>query len=195
MSGLASTTVRGYGPNTTWRLYRAGPGTIKWIVARAKPLDTTPFGHLYLHMTMMVPASVAVTSFAIPLLFSLPSCLRLHDTTFSAKGVGAGTSSLYSSNTSPDSDTRNKYWTSMRTFHSICVHHRFRRRCTSRSSSQPSPYSSSPTCCLHPRSELRADRRSSKQVWASRSCYRPFSVRATEEDKVAPATLRLSWLP
>jgi hypothetical protein len=28
---------------------------------------------------------------------------------------------------------------------------------------------------------------------ASRSCSWPFSVRATEEDTVAPATLRLSW--
>jgi hypothetical protein len=28
---------------------------------------------------------------------------------------------------------------------------------------------------------------------ASQSCFWPFSVRAVEEDMVAPATLRLSW--
>jgi hypothetical protein len=41
MLGLASTTTQGYDPNTTWHLYRAGLGTIKWVVAQADPLDTT----------------------------------------------------------------------------------------------------------------------------------------------------------
>jgi hypothetical protein len=64
----------------------------------------------------MVLASVVATSFAILLLFSLPSCLRHRATPFSAEGVGAGVSS-YSSNTSPDTDPRSGYCTSTRTFH------------------------------------------------------------------------------
>ncbi|PWZ14320.1 hypothetical protein Zm00014a_000445 [Zea mays] len=48
-----------------------------------------PTGHLYLHMIMMVLTSVATTSFAILLLFSLPSCLHLCTTPFSAEEVGA----------------------------------------------------------------------------------------------------------
>jgi hypothetical protein len=66
---------------------------------------------------MMVLASVATTSFVILLIFSLPSCLHLRTTPFSAEGVGAWTSSPYSSDTSPDIDSRSGYCTSMRTFH------------------------------------------------------------------------------
>jgi hypothetical protein len=76
-----------------------------------------PFGHLYLRTIMMVLASVAITSFAILLVFSLPSCLHLRATPFLAKGVGAGAYSSYSSDTSPDTDSRSGYCTSTRTFH------------------------------------------------------------------------------
>jgi hypothetical protein len=77
----------------------------------------------------MVLASVATASFVILLLFSLPSCLHLHSTPFSAEGglhlhatpfsaegVGAGASSPYSSDTNPDIDLRSVYCTSTRTF-------------------------------------------------------------------------------
>ena len=77
------------------------------------------FGHLYLRTIMMVLVSVATTSFTILLLFSLPSCLHLHTTPFSAEGVGAGASSPYSSDTSPDTDSRSGYCMSTRTFHII----------------------------------------------------------------------------
>ena len=70
---------------------------------------------------MMVLASVATTSFAILLLFSLPSCLHLRATPFSAEGVGAGASSPYSSDTSPNIDPSSGYCTSTRTFHSMCA--------------------------------------------------------------------------
>jgi hypothetical protein len=76
-----------------------------------------PFSHLYLHTIMMVLVSVATTSFAILLLFSLPSCLHLRATPFSAEDVGAGASSPYSSDTSLDTDSRSGYCTSTRTFH------------------------------------------------------------------------------
>ncbi|PWZ25346.1 hypothetical protein Zm00014a_009043 [Zea mays] len=78
-----------------------------------------PFGHLYLYLRtiMMVLASVTTTSFAILLLFSLPSCLHLRATPFSVEGVGAGASSPYSSDTSPDTDSRSGYCTSTRMFH------------------------------------------------------------------------------
>jgi hypothetical protein len=65
---------------------------------------------------MMVPATVSTTSFAILLLFSLPSRLHLRATPFSAEGVGAGAFSPYSSDTSPDTDSRDGYCTSTRTF-------------------------------------------------------------------------------
>jgi hypothetical protein len=65
----------------------------------------------------MVLASVATTSFAILLLFSLPSCLHLRTTPFSAEGVEACASSPYSSDTSPDTDSRSGYCTSTKTFH------------------------------------------------------------------------------
>jgi hypothetical protein len=69
-------------------------------------------------------------------------------------------SSLYSSDTSPDT---------VAIAHPLgcftsCVHHCFRRHRTSCLSSQPSPCSSSPTFCPRPWSQPRADRRSSTQV-------------------------------
>jgi hypothetical protein len=76
-----------------------------------------PFGHLYLYTIMMVLASIATISFAILLLFSLPSCLHLCATPFSAEGVGAGASFPYSSDTNPDTDSCSGYCTSTRTFH------------------------------------------------------------------------------
>jgi hypothetical protein len=65
----------------------------------------------------MVLASVATNPFAILLLFSLPSCLYLRAIPFSAEGIGADVFSPYSSDTSPDTDSRNDYCTSTRTFH------------------------------------------------------------------------------
>jgi hypothetical protein len=66
---------------------------------------------------MMVLALVATTLFAILFLFSLLSCLHLRATSFLTEGVGASASSPYSSDTSPDTDSRSGYCTSMRTFH------------------------------------------------------------------------------
>jgi hypothetical protein len=76
-----------------------------------------PFDHLYLRTIMMVLASVAATSFVILLLFSLPSCLHLRATPFSAEGVRAGASFPYSSDTSPDTDSRSGQCMSTRTLH------------------------------------------------------------------------------
>jgi hypothetical protein len=120
-------------------------------------------GHLYLRTIMMVLASVTTTSFAILLLFSLPSCLHLRTTSISTKGVGACASSPYSSDTSPDIDSHSGYCHPRGRFISR-PHHRFRRRRTSSASSRPSPCSSSPTCCPHPRPQSRADRRSLTRV-------------------------------
>jgi hypothetical protein len=121
------------------------------------------FGHLYLCTIMMVLASVATTSFVILLLFSLPSCLHLRVTPFSAEGVGVCASSPYSSDTSPDTDSRSGYCTSIKTFHIM------RAPSFSPSSDvplvfRPSPCSYSPTCCPRPRSQSRANRRSSTRV-------------------------------
>jgi hypothetical protein len=119
-----------------------------------------PFGHLYLSTIMMTLASVATTSFTILLLFSLPSCLHLRATPFSVEGVGACVSSPYSSDTSPDTDS-----TEGRGRFTSSVQHRFRHRQTSRSSSRPSPCSSSPSCRPRPWSQPRADRCSSTRIW------------------------------
>jgi hypothetical protein len=83
--------------------------------ASARPVKHEPFGHLYLRAIMIVLASVAATSFAILLLFSFLSYLRLRTTPFSTEGVGAGAFSPYLSNTNP----RSGCCTSTRTFHSI----------------------------------------------------------------------------
>jgi hypothetical protein len=157
------------------------------VRASGRPTRHSPFGHLYIRTIMMVLASVAATSFIILLLFS-----RASTTPFSAEGVGAGASFLYSSDTSPDIDPRSDYCTSTRTFHSM------RAPSFSPSSDVPFVFSvftlfSSPTCCPRPRSQPRADRRSSTRDGTSWSCYWPFSARVAEEDMVALATLRLSW--
>ena len=145
------------------------------------------FGHLYLHTIMMVLASVVTTSFAILLLFSLPSCLHLCATPFWAEGIGANTSSPYSSDTSPDTDSRSGYCTSTRVFHNM--------HAPSFSPSsyvpfvfRPLPCSSYPTCCPCPRSQPRADRCSSMWVRASRSCSWLFFVHVAEEDTMVPTT-------
>jgi hypothetical protein len=141
----------------------------------------------------MVLASVATTSFDILLLFSLPSCLHLRATPFSAEGVGACASSSYSSDTSPDTDSRNSYCTSTRTFYIM--------RAPSFSPSLDVPFIF-PAFALfflpnllppaHGRSREPTDARR-RGYGASRSCSWSFSVRVVKEDMVAPATLRLSW--
>jgi hypothetical protein len=118
---------------------------------------------------MMVLASVVTTSFAILLLFSLPSCLHLH-----------ATSSLYLSDTSLDTDSCSGYCTSTMMFHIMHA-------------PSCSPLSDIPFVLpafalffipnLLPPPTIEA---------ASRSCSWPFSMRAVEEDMVTPATLRLS---
>ncbi|PWZ33189.1 hypothetical protein Zm00014a_001887 [Zea mays] len=152
-----------------------------------------PFSHLYLRMIIMVLASVATTSFTIILFFSLPSCLYLRATPFSSECLAACTSSPYSSDTSPDTDSRSGYCTSTRTFHIM------RAPSFSPSSNivrllglRPvlPPQHAAP---VHGRSREPTDARRHGYE-ASRSCSWPFSVRAVEEDIVAPATLRLSWL-
>jgi hypothetical protein len=151
-----------------------------------------PVGHLYLSTIRMVLGSIAATSFAILLLFSLPSCLQLCTTPFSKEGVEAGTSSLYSSNISHDTDPCCGYCTSTRTFHSI--------HASSFSLSSDVPFVFLvfslfflPNLLPPPTVAATSRRRSSTWVRASRSCSWPLSVHAAEEDTVAPATLRLSW--
>jgi hypothetical protein len=101
------------------RSCRAGPSAIKWVMPWAGPLDTTYLAIYTPHTIMMVLASFATTSFAISLIFSLPSCLPLRATPLSAEGVGADASFSYSSNTIPDTDPHSGYCTSTRTFHSM----------------------------------------------------------------------------
>ncbi|PWZ19669.1 hypothetical protein Zm00014a_029272 [Zea mays] len=141
---------------------------------------------------MMVLASVATTSFAILLLFSLLSCLHLRATPFSAEGIGASASSPYWFDTSPDTNSRSGYCTSTRTFHIM--------RASSFSPLSDVPFVLSAFALfflpnlLPPSMVAAASRLTLVDVYeANRSCSWPFSVCAIEEDMVAPATLRLSW--
>jgi hypothetical protein len=110
------------------------------------------FGHLYIRTIMMVIVSVATTSFAILLLFSLPSCLHLRAIPFSAEGVGACASSCIRPTPVP-TPTRTVAIAHPRGCFTSCAHHRFCRCRMSRSSSRSSSGSSSPTCCPRPRSQ------------------------------------------
>jgi hypothetical protein len=76
-----------------------------------------PFGHIYLPTIIMVLVSVATISFAILLLFSLPSCLHIRATPFLTEGVGACASSPYSFDISPNTDSHSGYCIYTRTFH------------------------------------------------------------------------------
>jgi hypothetical protein len=91
---------------------RAGLAEALWPTCQTRPIwpSITPHDNDVL-------ASVVTTLFAILLLFCLPSCVHLRVTLFSAEGVGACASSPYSFDTSPDTDSRNGYCTSTRTFH------------------------------------------------------------------------------
>jgi hypothetical protein len=53
--------------------------------------------------------------------FSLLSCIHLCVTPFSVEGVGTCVSSPYSSDTSPDTDSRSGYCTPMMMFHIMCA--------------------------------------------------------------------------
>jgi hypothetical protein len=113
---------------------------------------------------MIVLDSVVATSFVILLLFSLPSCLRLRATPFSAEGVEADASSPYSSDTSPYTDPRSGYCTSMRTFHSM------RAPLFSPLSEVSLVFLAFamfflPNLLPRPRLQPRADRRSSTRIW------------------------------
>jgi hypothetical protein len=143
-------------------------------------------------MIMMVLASVVATSFIILLLFSLPSCLPLH-ATHSQQRAWEQAPPLRILPTPAPTQTRAVAIARPRGCFTSCTHHRFRLCRTSRSSSWPSLFSSSPTCCTYPRSQSRADRRLSTRVWASQSCSWLFFVRVAKEDMMAPTTLRLSW--
>jgi hypothetical protein len=131
--------------------------------ASARPARHGSFGHLYLRTIMIILASVVATSFAIGLAFSLPSCLRLRATPFSAESVGACASSPHSSDTSPNTDPCSDYCASTRTLHSM--------RVPSFSLSPDVSFvfpvfalSFSPTYCPHLGSQPRADRRFSTWV-------------------------------
>jgi hypothetical protein len=115
----------------------------------------------------MVLASVAATSFAILLLFSLPACLRLRATPFSTEGVGrweqvpnphiCPTLALTPTRAVAIARPRGSFTACVhnlarqRGSFTACVHNRFHRRQTSRSSSRSSSYSSSPTYYPRPR--------------------------------------------
>jgi hypothetical protein len=110
---------------------------------------------------------------------------------FSAEGVGAGASSPYSSDTSPDTDPHSGYCTSTRMFHSMRAPLFLPLDVVCLPALHPilPPH---PVAPAHGRSHEPTDARR-RGYGASRSCSWPFSVHAAEEDTVVPATLRLSW--
>jgi hypothetical protein len=173
---------RGYSPSVARRSCRASPDTIKWVVPRAGSIDTIKWSS-----PQLSPPHSSFYFFS-----HSPSCLHLHATPFSAEGVGAGAFSPYSSDTSPDTDLRSSYCTSTRTFHIM------RAPSFSLSSDVPFVFPAF-AMFFHPNLLLPRHGRSCKPTdtrrrtyGTSRSCSRPFSVRAVKEDMVAPGTLRLS---
>ena len=151
-----------------------------------------PFGHLYLRTIMMVLASVATTSFAVLLIFSLPSCLRFAPPIL---GRGRGSRRLLPVFVRHQPRHRLAQW--LLHVHEDVSHHartivfavvgRPVRLPGLRPVLPPQP-----AAPAHGRSREPTDARR-RGYGASRSCSWPFSVRAVEEDMVAPATLRLSW--
>jgi hypothetical protein len=190
VSGRASTTGRGYDPNTARRSCRAGQDTIKWLCLRSA-LQTQPIWpsipphgndgprlrcrHLVRHPAfffsplMSLPPRHPILSRGLEQ--APPSCIHLTPTPTPTRAAITRPRGRFTS----------------------CAHHRFCRRRTSRSSSRPSPCSSSPSYCIvhgHSREPIEAHQRG---YGATRSCSWPFTVHAAEEDTVAFATLRLSW--
>jgi hypothetical protein len=158
--------------------------------ASSQPATHDLFDHLYLRMVL---ASVAATLFPIMLLFlSLPSCLRLRTTPFSAESVGASVSSPYSSDTSPDRPAQWLLHVHEDVSQHVCaIVFAVVERPVRLPSLRP---------VLPPQLVAPAHRRNREPTDArrhgyetSRSCSLPFSVRATEEGTVVPATLRISW--
>jgi hypothetical protein len=76
-----------------------------------------PSGHLYIRTIIRSSPQLPPPHSSFYFFFSLLSYLHLRTTTFSAEGVGACASYSYSSDTSPDTDSRSDYCTSTRTFH------------------------------------------------------------------------------
>ena len=113
--------------------------------ASGPPTRHDPYGHLYLHTIMIVLASVAATSFAILLLFSLFSC---------PASTPPHSRQRASEQAPPPrirpTPTRALAIARPRGRFTACAHHRFRCYWMPRSSSRPSPCSSFPTYCPPP---------------------------------------------
>jgi hypothetical protein len=108
---------------------------------------------------MMVLASVVATSFVILLLFSLPSCLRLHATPSRQRAWEQAPPPRIRSTPAP-TPTRAVAIARPRGCFTACTHHRFRCHRMSRSSFRPSPCSSSqPAAPAHGHSREPTDAR------------------------------------
>jgi hypothetical protein len=118
----------------------------------------SPFSHLYLRTIMMALALVATTLFAI--LLSLSPHASTSTPPHSQQRVQEHAPPPRIRLT--PAPTRLAQW--LLHVHENISHHRFRCHRTSHSSSRPSPCSSSPTCCPHPRLQPRVDQRSSTWV-------------------------------
>jgi hypothetical protein len=84
-----------------------------------RPAKHDPFGHLYLRTIMMVLALVATTLFAILLLFSLPSYLRLRATHSQQRAWEQAPPPRIHLIPAFDTDPCSGYCTSTRMFHSM----------------------------------------------------------------------------
>jgi hypothetical protein len=161
--------------------------------ASGRPVRHVSFGHLYLRTIMMLLALVAAISFVILLLFSLSPHASTSAPPHSRQRVWEQAPPPRIRPTPAPTQTHAMAIARSRGCFTVCVHHRFRHRRTSRSSSRPSPCSSSPSNYpTHGRSREPTDALR-RGYGVSRSCSWPFFVRAVEEDTVTPATLRLSW--
>jgi hypothetical protein len=151
-----------------------------------------PFSHLYLCTIMIVLASVATTSFAILLLFSLPSCLHLR-----APILDRGRRSMRLLLVFVRHQPRYRLMQWLLHVHEDVSHHartiifaivgrhvRLPGLCP--------VLPPQPAALAHSRNHepFDAHRHGYEASW---SCSWPFSVHVVEKDMEAPVPLRLSW--
>jgi hypothetical protein len=192
VSGRTSTTSRGYDPSTARRSCRVGPDTIKWVVPYTGSPDTTLWSSIPPHDNNVSRLSCHhlvrhSTSFLSPLMPPPPRHPIL----------GKGRRSMHLLPVFVQHHPRHRLAQWLLHIHEDISHH----ACTivfvvaGRPIRLPGLHLVLPPQLAAPangRSRKLTDARR-RGYGASRSCSSPFSVRAVEEDMVAPATLKLSW--
>jgi hypothetical protein len=159
--------------------------------ASDQPARHGSFGHLYLHTIMMVLALVVATSFAILLLFSLPSCLRLRATHSRQRAWEQAPPPVFVRRQPRHRLTQWLLHLHEDVWHTRTIVFTIVGRPVRLPGLRPI-LPPQPAAPAHGRSREPTDARR-RGYGASQSCSWLFFVYAVEEDTIAPTTLRLSW--